>query len=257
MTGKEEIRGFDFHCHVDLYPDPTGMIASCTDERIITLAVTTTPKAWPQNRRWAQASPYVHTAVGLHPELVGERFQEIDLLERCIAETRLIGEIGLDGSPQHRTYWSRQKDVFGRALTVTQGLGGRVVSIHSRRASSEALKMISDLTTPDQVLCVLHWFSGSKAEARKAVSQGCYFSINAQMLKNERGLALVREIPQDRLLTETDGPFTMEGDRKCVPSDVIATAKQLAQIRNMTVEEMAQTMFENAQRIFEFAGISI
>ncbi len=117
--------------------------------------------------------------------------------------------------------------------------------------------MIGELTTPDQVLCVLHWFSGSKAEARKAVSQGCYFSVNAQMLKNERGLALVREIPQDRLLTETDGPFTMEGDRKCVPSDVIATAKQLAQVRNMTVEEMAQTIFENAQRIFEFAGITI
>ena len=48
-------------------------------ERVLTLAVTTNPKAWPQNRRWTAASSSVHAAVGLHPELVGERHGEIGL----------------------------------------------------------------------------------------------------------------------------------------------------------------------------------
>ena len=80
-------------------------------------------------------SDYVTPAVGLHPELVGERYQECELLETYIMESNFVGEIGLDGSSQHRTSWKQQVDVFQRALRCSQRLGGRVISIHSRKAA--------------------------------------------------------------------------------------------------------------------------
>jgi hypothetical protein len=67
---------------------------------------------------------------------------------------------------------------------------------------------------------VLHWFTGTAAEARRAVDLGCYFSINAEMLANEKRGALVKALPLNRLLTETDGPFTQTDNRPSRPSDV-------------------------------------
>ena len=180
MTSRVTPQGYDFHCHIDLYPDPLGMISACDRDRIITLAVTTTPKAWSQNQKWTRPSDFVHSAVGLHPELVGERYHEIELLERYARESSLIGEVGLDGSPKYLESWENQKDVFSRVLKKAQTLGGRVVSIHNRRAAREVMDMIRELTTPDRVLCILHWFSGTKSIAMQAASAGCYFSVNSQ-----------------------------------------------------------------------------
>jgi TatD DNase family protein len=257
MKDQATVRGFDFHCHIDLYPDPTGIIASCESKQIVTLAVTTTPRAWPQNRKWAGKSLYVRAAVGLHPEVVGERFDELPLLEECIRESRLIGEVGLDGSSQHRKSWVRQIEVFTRVLSVAERLGGRIVSIHSRRAAREALKCVEELTTPAHVLPILHWFSGSSADARRGAALGCYFSVNARSLEHDTGVALARSLPEDRLLTETDGPFTATGDRASEPADVVTTIERLAAARGTTVPEMTRLVSANAQRVFAFAGLSI
>src|SRR5438874_2660023 len=117
--------GFDFHCHVDLFPDPVGLIAECDRNRIVTVAVTTTPKAWTQNRRWTDRSSFVIPAIGLHPELVNQRRTEIALVEQIMAETRFVGEIGLDGSPPHRNTLPIQREVFSRVLQSAQNLGAR------------------------------------------------------------------------------------------------------------------------------------
>lgn len=257
MNDDQEIRGFDFHCHIDLYPDPAKVIAACEKKRIVTFAVTTTPKAWPQNRQWAEGSRYLYPAPGLHPELAGERHREIALLEEYMKESRLIGEIGLDGGPQYRKSRPAQEEVFARALTAAQRLGGRVVSIHSRRAANEVVTCLEEHTTPDRVLPILHWFSGSVSIAQKAASLGCYFSINHRTLEHETGLALVRSLPEDRLLTETDAPFTSVGDRESVPWDVIETAERLAAARDVPVVQMRRILGANARRVFAFGEVEI
>jgi TatD DNase family protein len=250
-------RGFDFHCHLDLYPDPAAMIASCAQDRIVTLAVTTTPKAWPQNRKWAAGNAYVLTAVGLHPEVVGERHGELVLLEEYMKDSPLVGEIGLDGSPQHKDSWDKQVEVFTRALSTAKRLGGRVVSIHSRRAANEVVKCLEEQITADRVLPILHWFSGSIAAARKAAQLGCYFSINRRSLEHDTGLALVRSLPTGRLLTETDGPFTAVGSRKSAPTDVVETTKELAEVCGMSAAEIGRIITANAARVLKFAGLTL
>jgi TatD DNase family protein len=254
MNG-ETVRGFDFHCHVDLFPDPVATISSCETARIVTLAVTTTPKAWDQNRKWTFGKRYIHSAVGLHPELVGDRHDEIDLLERLMVETPFIGEIGLDGSTPHRRSLPAQRSVFTRVLKKAQRLGGRVLSIHSRRAAKEVVECLNANVSTDRVLPILHWFSDSAGLAQQAVRAGCYFSVNHRMLESAAGLALVRALPADRLLTETDAPFTMIGNRKAEPSDVVDTVARLAATRSVSLDALSAALKGNATRVLAFAGV--
>jgi TatD DNase family protein len=228
---------------------------ACETARIVTLAVTTTPKAWDQNRKWTSGKRYIHAAVGLHPELVGDRHAEIDLLERLMVETPFIGEIGLDGSTPHRASLPAQRTVFTRVLKEAQRLGGRVLSIHSRRAAKDVVECLTANVSTDRVLPILHWFSDSVSSAERAARCGCYFSVNHRMLESAAGLALVRALPADRLLTETDAPFTMVGNRKAEPSDVVDTMARLAAARSVTLEAMTATLNANANRVFAFVGV--
>jgi TatD DNase family protein len=250
------IRGFDFHCHLDLYPDPQRIFERCRVERIVTLAVTTTPKAWRQNVKWAAGNPFVIPSVGLHPELVGERFQELPLLEHLVAESRFLGELGLDGSPQHQKSVVQQREILTRTLSVAHSKGGRLVSLHSRRAEPETLSIIRKVTTRDKVLCILHWYSGSINVAQQAVAAGCYFSINHRMLESDRGRTLVKALPDERLLTETDGPFTMIDRRPTAPPDVIFTTEMLAKLRSTSLTAMTESLHANAMAVLRFAGLS-
>jgi TatD DNase family protein len=256
MTDKMVARAFDFHCHVDLFPDPKALIAAYERDNIVTLAVTTTPKAWSHNQQWTDGSRYVYAAVGLHPELVGERHAEIALLESLMDETPFVGEVGLDGSPQHRRNFQTQTQVFSRVLSRAQSLGSRVLSIHSRRAPHQVLKSIAKHTTIDRVLPILHWFSGSLSLAQQALTLGCYFSVNRPMVQKPSGLALLRTLPPDRVLTETDAPFTSVKHDKSDMLNLVTLAEHLANIYQIPAHDIRTLLAANAERVFAFAGIS-
>lgn len=80
----------DFHCHLDLYPDHRELINECDLQRVATLAVTTTPKAWSRNREFAANSKLVRVALGLHPQLVADRAIEYPLFEKYLPEARYV-----------------------------------------------------------------------------------------------------------------------------------------------------------------------
>ncbi len=250
-------RGFDFHCHVDLHSNPPTLIKECEEHQIAVLAVTTTPKAWVQNRKWTDKSRHVYSAVGLHPELVGERYKEVALLEECMDQTPFVGEIGLDGSVRNSMSWERQMDVFSRVLKRADNLGHRVLSIHSRRAANQVVDMIAQYTSEKRVLSILHWYSGQKNTAKKALELGCYFSVNLRMLASETGHRLVNILPKEKLLIETDAPFTSVDDRKYDPSVSIKTAEQVAHSKSISIADFNEQLQINARYVFNFAGIEL
>ena len=257
MTRITNIRGFDFHCHVDLHDQPVALIKHCEESHVAVLAVTTTPRAWPHTRHWTKDSAYVHGAVGLHPELVGDRYNEVELLRHGISESRLVGEVGLDGSPQYSGTYDKQKEVFACALTTSQEHHGRVISVHSRRAVHDTISLIEEHTDPKSVLCILHWFTGTPVQAKRAVAAGCYFSVNTAMLMHDRARMLVRSLPSDRVLTETDSPLMMTGRQKTSPIDSIKTLVELAALNGKTVGETMNRITQNAECVLHFSGIKI
>jgi TatD DNase family protein len=92
---------------------------------------------------------------------------------------------------------------------------------------------------------VLHWFTGTAAEAKRAVDLGCYFSVNAEMLANEKRAAITKALPLDRVLTETDGPFTQTAARPTVPSDVWIAVDGLARLHGMPPAVVSATVMRN------------
>ena len=220
----------DFHCHLDLFPDFEALVAECEANRVYTLAVTTTPRAWARNRDLCTETKHVRAALGLHPQLVDEGPGELDRWLRLVPESRYVGEVGLDCGPRHYRTIARQKAIFAAVLQACSAEGGKVLSVHSVRAATPVLDLVEEHLRPTGCTVVLHWFSGSVREARRAVELGCMFSINARMLDTDRGRALVRGLPAERLLTETDGPFTDGTAGPMRPREVKRTARQLAAV---------------------------
>ena len=244
----------DFHCHLDLYPDHVPAIADCERERVFTLAVTTTPKAWTRNHELTKDTKYVRAALGLHPQLVGQRAQEIGLWEELLPQTRYVGEVGLDAGPRFYRSFEAQKAVFERVLTACARAGDKVLTIHSIRAAKTVLDMLEQHLPARRGTAVMHWFSGSQSEARRAVDLGCYFSVNHEMLASTKHAELVRTLPLDRLLTETDGPFTKRENRPAKPSDVSAAVAQLAQLLGRPHEAVAELLLCNLRCILTSGG---
>jgi TatD DNase family protein len=230
----------DLHCHLDLYPDPQGIVRDCISNGAYVLSVTTTPSAWEGTSRLSNGAPRIRTALGLHPELAHERSGELGLFDELLQRTKYVGEVGLDGSPSLRQHWPEQRRVFEYVLRSCSRAGGRVLSVHSRRAAEVVLDMLSE--HPDAGTPVLHWFSGSLQELDRAIDMGFWFSVGPGMLRSRQGREILMRLPRDRTLTETDGPFVQIGKKTAMPADVSAVEEDLAKLWRIPVSELRQRM---------------
>ncbi|MEQ9640222.1 MAG: Qat anti-phage system TatD family nuclease QatD [Alphaproteobacteria bacterium] len=244
----------DFHCHVDLFPDPKAVLAEIEARGMYVLVVTTTPKAWKGTSQLVAGHKRVRVSPGLHPELVAERHTEMPLLCHLVGQSPYVGEVGLDGSPQHKGSYKRQEEVLARVLGECRTLGGRILSIHSRAAASGVLDLIeehSGLGVP-----VLHWFSGRPRELDRAISLGCWFSVGPAMTRTKKGRALVEAMPADRVLTETDGPFALAQNKSgsLMPWDVSQAERDLADCWRQEEAEARDTLMSNLRRLTDIAN---
>lgn len=201
----------DFHCHLDLYRNASQIVGECKQRGLYVLSVTTTPSAWDGTTALANDAPRIRTALGLHPQIAHERINELALFDQLLPQTRYVGEIGLDGAPEFKGSWSSQIKVFEHILLRCKREGGRIMSIHSRRAAEAVLDML--ISFPNAGIPILHWFSGRVRDLERAIEMGCWFSVGPAMFRSESGRKLISRMPPDRILTETDGPFArIDGD---------------------------------------------
>jgi TatD DNase family protein len=237
----------DFHCHLDLYPDPHAIAAAAQQDQVAVLSVTTTPSAFAGTAKLAAGRPMIQTALGLHPELAQQRFHELALFNQLVSKTPFVGEIGLDGSSRFAETRATQAEVFTHILRACADAGGRILSIHSRGAVRPVLEALQ--ANPDCGTAVLHWFTGSGRQAEAAIEQGCWFSIGTPMLTTAKGRELVAGLPRERVLTETDGPFATRNSRPLVPEDVTDTLGLLAQLWATDIREAETRVATNMRTL--------
>jgi TatD DNase family protein len=233
----------DFHCHLDLYPNPQAVADELEQRRVGVLSVTTTPAAWAGTSRLANGHPMIRTALGFHPELAGSRIRDLDLFERLLPETRFVGEVGLDGSPQHRPSWEAQIAVFSHILEAAERAGDKILSVHSRRAASQVLDHLERHPGLEKV--ILHWFTGTQTQLRRAVERGCWFGIGPAMLASARGRSLLSGIPTDRMVLETDGPFARNNAGPMHPWDIAAAVSSLAELWGVSRQDVLSRVQTN------------
>lgn len=237
----------DFHCHLDLYERPLEVLNQVKHRCKFVLAVTTSPKAWIKTKEYFSSVAHVPVALGIHPEIVQSKINELELMISNIWSASYIGEVGIDGSSQYKASLPLQRDTFNNILTECEQAGGRILSIHSRNASKDVLRSIE--STISSSTHILHWFSGSKKELEWAIDLGCWFSINQIMLLGEKGLRLIKEMPVTRILPETDGPFTVKNGVPYMPWDAMDIVSSLANIHGVTDNDMRKQLLVNTDMI--------
>lgn len=252
----------DTHCHLDwkaFDPDRAAVIeraAQAGVTRMISIGVDVA-----SSRRAieiAEAHAAVYAAVGVHPN-DGGGFDTAQLREiRSLAQhpkVVAIGEIGLDH------YW-RQVDpatqvrVFRAQLDLAAELHKPII-VHSRDAAPEVLAILEEhfARHAPRVTGTLHSYFDDLSIAQRAFAIGFYIGITGPITfkKSEREREIVKQVPLERLLIETDAPFLTpvphRGERN-EPAYVQHIAALLAQVRGQSLEEVAQQTTHNAKKLF-------
>ena len=250
----------DSHCHLD-FPDFAEDLDGVVERaraagvgRMVTIS--TRVKQWAAVHAIAERFPDVYCSVGTHPHNAHE---ELDVTSAALVDlargTKVvaIGEAGLD---YHYDYSPRdaQEQGFRNHIAAARETGLPLV-IHSREADVEMARMLEAEMGKGAFRAVLHCFTGGAELARRAIALGLYISFTGILTfkKSEDLRAIAAGLPADRILVETDAPYLAPGryrGKRNEPAYVVETAKTLAQIRNVSVEEIARQTTENFFRLF-------
>ncbi len=200
----------DTHFHLDLMDNMHLLIQELRTANVGIIAVGTTPKAYEREQQFCMGAENIHVGLGMHPQLIAEREHETELFLSLMRKSRYIGEVGLDFNSDFISFKDQQISCFRKVVNACSDEGGKILSIHSVKATGTVIDELSDAGTFRNNICIFHWFTGSTFERRRAIEAGAWFSVNPRMLKTKGGQETIKEIPANRILLETDAPFTMK-----------------------------------------------
>jgi TatD DNase family protein len=239
----------DMHTHLDLYQNAIHVAQETNKNNNFTLCVTTSPRAWIIAKKYFSLYKNVKVGLGFHPELVEKKKDELSLFLDNICNTKYIGEIGIDNTERNKETFNIQKDIFERIIKKCEIDGEKIISIHSRSAEEPVTDILSQYRNIGSV--IMHWYSGNISTLDKLLNLGCYFSINPLMCNTKRGLSIISKIPMNRLLIETDGPFTEFNGKIRNPWENQDLIRCLSDIWIKNKEEVETTIFDNCNRMIK------
>ena len=200
----------DTHCHFDMMPQPEAYIQRIEKAGDIVIGMTNLPSHYQMGAAHIAGYKHVRLALGLHPLLAADNKQEITLFEKLVDSTSYIGEIGLDFSKEGYMTKDTQIEVLRKLLGILKGKN-KIISVHSRRAERDLFDLLCEYDIKN---VIFHWYSGAVSLIPEIIERGYYFSVNEAMTLSRSGQAILKAIPRDRMLTETDAPFNGNSDIK-------------------------------------------
>lgn len=252
--------------HDSFIPDLEEVIQAAKKSGVQRIIVTGTDsesnkKALALTRRYPET---LACTAGVHPhhaDDIATSSTWLDELQRLATDEKVcaLGETGLD---HHRNFASRenQRRVFGMQLDLAEELH-MPVFVHERDTGGEVAEMLESRKSS---LCgaVVHCFTGTREDLVRYLDAGFLIGITGWVCDERRGArvqALVKEIPNDRLMIETDAPYLTPRNmprpypRRNVPANLVWVLRQLAQLRRQDEEALAETTANNARRFFSLS----
>ncbi|MFA5658031.1 MAG: TatD family hydrolase [Oscillospiraceae bacterium] len=247
---------FDSHAHYDderFDADRDTLLTSLFENGVSGIVHASTDiKSAEFGVEYSERFPLFYTSAGVHPEnLNGLDENYISRLEELsrAAKVAAIGEIGLD------YYWEKenkelQKKVFSEQLELANRLGLPVI-VHLREATQDGLELLTKYRPKG----VVHCFSGSVETAREVLSLGMYIGFTGVITfpKSFKAQEVLKIVPDDRLLLETDCPYMApvpNRGKRCDSGMIADTAKKAAEIKGMEVQEILNITAGNARRMY-------
>lgn len=217
-------------------------------------------EAIPVSVAFARERDWVYAAVGIHPTEAEEWGEEVEALIRRAAadpKVRAIGEIGLDYYWKDRAPFELQRDVFRQQIRLARELS-LPIAIHDRDAHEDVVRILEE-EHAEEVGGIMHCFAGEWPMAERCLALGFVLGIGGTVTykSNLVGQEVARRAPLERLVLETDDPYLapvpMRGKRN-EPGYVRYVGEFLAQLRGISVEEVAAVTYQNALRVLRLTG---
>ena len=240
----------DAHCHLDLMNDMMGCINEIKNYNMYLYAVGTTPKAYEKEKQLCENYRNIGVGLGMHPQLVSSGYDDMCLFRNLSKKSHYIGEVGLDFSKGYIETKEAQIRVFNEIVELCEQYGEKVVSIHSLKSANIVIEILRKYKKQKNNRYIFHWFTGSISQIKKAIELGCYFSINPRMLNTKSGIEVVKAVPFDRMLLETDAPFAFE------VKHISGIEKELRglvlKISKLVGKDISEIIDENVKTVFQF-----
>jgi TatD DNase family protein len=258
------MRFIDSHAHLAdpaFETDRDAMIARARAEGAVAIvAIGESLAAAARAREIARANPgFVFFTAGVHPHDAAD-FDPPRDTAAIRAEIALgavaVGECGLDYHYDHSPR-PLQRRAFAEQLAIA-GDSNRPVVVHTRDAEDDSMAMIAEAGRAG-IGGILHCFTGSHALARAGLDAGWYISFSGIVtFKKWDDLALLRLVPDDRLLVESDAPYLApvpNRGKRNEPAWVARTVERLADVRGTPVEALGKQVVANAITCFSLSGV--
>lgn len=235
----------DTHCHLDLYPNPRLIANKAKRAGVTVIAVTNLPSHFRAGLEPVKELPNVRLSLGLHPLLAPHPEAERRLFPELLQRTSYVGEIGLDFSKDGMATRVAQVDSFLFVLSQVRQTG-KVLSIHSRKAENE---VVEHLSSHSLRAAIFHWFTGDDSALKRVIDSGHFLSINPSMLRSSRGKDIVKQIPRERVLFETDGPYCKGERGPAGPWEVHRVAHYLAELWGCPIDAASAQVGQNFRQM--------
>jgi len=251
----------DSHCHLDYADygaDRDDVMRRARLAGVGTmLTISTKLSAFPLVHAVAERYPEVFCTVGVHPHEAATEGPDADAakLVALAAHPRVvgIGETGLDYYYEHAPRQA-QADSFRAHISAARTTQLPLI-VHTRDADDDIISILTDEQGKGTFPGLLHCFSSARAVAEVALEQGFYVSFSGILtFKNAMAVREVAQmVPLDRLLVETDAPYLAPAPnrgKRNEPAFVVHTAQVLAELRGLTMAELAEITTDNFFRLF-------
>jgi TatD DNase family protein len=254
----------DSHCHInfpELYQNIDSILSKMSSNKVThALCVSVTLDKLPDIFKIANTYAHIFASVGVHPDYEDIEEPSVEELCRLAKENKVvaIGETGLDYfRVQGDLTWQRDRFRTHIKAAIQSNLP---LIIHTRNAAEDTLKIMRE-EGANQVGGVMHCFTESLDVALEAIKLNFYISFSGIVtFKNATDLKeVVKAIPLDRMLIETDSPYLAPVPYRGKindPSNVIHVAEEIAKLKNISVEEVGQITTQNFFKLFSKCRIS-
>jgi TatD DNase family protein len=250
----------DSHCHLD-FPDYAGKVDEVMARAQaagvgVCLSIGTELKRFPGVKAVAEKFPNVWCSVGVHPHEAEKELQDDEaalIHEAAHPKVVGIGETGLDYYYEHSPRVPQQKNFRAHIAAARQT--GLPVIVHTRDADDDTIEILRDEMGKGAFTGLIHCFTGTQKLADAALELGLYISVSGiATFKNSAPLRdVIKTVPLERLLVETDAPFLApvpHRGKTNEPAFVVHTAKMLAELKGVTESELAKVTTENFFKLF-------